>query len=147
MVSPRRLALLCLITSTFLLTTWLQSPWYYTVTSQKHHFTTPPQQRSLHAIAKEAQHAPTSIPPVSEFPASRPQQSISSPKPRSPPWETGQEKDAKPGHVRPMTEEEQRLYMRDMMNWNRPSWGGHWPPFGDYVDLEYDPNRWEQFDM
>lgn len=40
-----------------------------------------------------------------------------------------------------------KKYLREMLNWNRPSWNGHWPPFNDYVDKEYDPNRWEQFDM
>lgn len=38
-------------------------------------------------------------------------------------------------------------YMTKMLDWPRPSWNGHWPPFGDYVDKKYDPNRWEQFDL
>jgi hypothetical protein len=38
-------------------------------------------------------------------------------------------------------------YMKKMLKWSRPSWDGHWPPFQDYVDKAYDPNRWEQFDM
>ncbi|KAF2467795.1 uncharacterized protein BDR25DRAFT_316432 [Lindgomyces ingoldianus] len=38
-------------------------------------------------------------------------------------------------------------YMKNMLNWTRPTWNGHWPPFGDYVDKDYDPNRWEEFEM
>jgi hypothetical protein len=38
-------------------------------------------------------------------------------------------------------------YMKSMLKWGRPSWDGHWPPFADYIDKAYDPNRWEQFDM
>ena len=37
--------------------------------------------------------------------------------------------------------------MKKMLDWGRPTWDGHWPPFNDYVDKEYDPNRWEQFPM
>jgi len=36
-------------------------------------------------------------------------------------------------------------YMKEMLDWDRPSWQGHWPPFQDYVDKAYDPNRWERF--
>ncbi|RYN36849.1 hypothetical protein AA0112_g4524 [Alternaria arborescens] len=38
-------------------------------------------------------------------------------------------------------------YITKMLDWPRPSWNGHWPPFNDYVDKKYDPNRWEQFDL
>ncbi|KAF2871223.1 hypothetical protein BDV95DRAFT_595095 [Massariosphaeria phaeospora] len=38
-------------------------------------------------------------------------------------------------------------YIKQMLKWGRPTWDGHWPPFGDYIDKEYDPNRWEQFPM
>ncbi|KAF2646929.1 hypothetical protein P280DRAFT_21741 [Massarina eburnea CBS 473.64] len=40
-----------------------------------------------------------------------------------------------------------REYMKKMLNWPRPNWSGHWPPFGDYINTEYDPNRWENFPM
>lgn len=41
--------------------------------------------------------------------------------------------------------EEWKEYLRGMLKWPRPEWEGHWPPFGDYKDREYDPNRWEEF--
>lgn len=40
-----------------------------------------------------------------------------------------------------------REYLKKMLKWSRPTWDGHWPPFKDYIDKEYDPNRWEQFEM
>jgi hypothetical protein len=40
-----------------------------------------------------------------------------------------------------------KKYMEGMLKWPRPNWDGHWPPFEDYVDKQYDPNRWEQFPM
>lgn len=39
-----------------------------------------------------------------------------------------------------------RAYMEDMLDWNRPTRTDHWPPFADYADKAYDPNRWEDFD-
>jgi hypothetical protein len=38
-------------------------------------------------------------------------------------------------------------YVKGMLEWDRPNWEGHWPPFADYVNKEYDPNRWERFDL
>ena len=39
-------------------------------------------------------------------------------------------------------------YMANMLKWNRPGKGNnHWPPYGDYHHSDYDPNRWEGFDM
>jgi len=40
-----------------------------------------------------------------------------------------------------------KKYLEKMLKWPRPSWDGHWPPFADYIDKAYDPNRWEEFDM
>jgi len=40
-----------------------------------------------------------------------------------------------------------KKYMLDMLKWDRPTWTGHWPPYGDYADKGYDPNRWQQFKM
>ena len=36
-------------------------------------------------------------------------------------------------------------YLRDLLRWQRPSRGDHWPPYADYKDKDYDPNRWEAF--
>jgi len=39
-------------------------------------------------------------------------------------------------------------YMANMLKWNRPGKGNnHWPPYGDYHHSDYDPNRWEGFEM
>jgi hypothetical protein len=63
-----------------------------------------------------------------------------------PPWVTAPSRTASfvPPTPRPTNMKE---YMKKMLDWGRPSWDGHWPPFNDYVDKEYDPNRWEQFPM
>jgi hypothetical protein len=39
-----------------------------------------------------------------------------------------------------------KAYVQAMMTWERPTWTGWWPPFADYIDKAYDPNRWEAFD-
>ena len=38
-------------------------------------------------------------------------------------------------------------YIQEMLQWPRPTWDGHWPGFGDYIDKDYDPNRWEEFSV
>ncbi|KAL5401368.1 hypothetical protein PMIN06_011844 [Paraphaeosphaeria minitans] len=42
---------------------------------------------------------------------------------------------------------DEKKYMEGMLDWNRPSWVGHWPPFEDYIGRDYDPNRWEEFEL
>lgn len=43
---------------------------------------------------------------------------------------------------------ERAEYMQDMLDWSRPEHrNGHWPPYEDYVDKDYDPNRWEGFKL
>jgi len=37
--------------------------------------------------------------------------------------------------------------IKEFIQWNRPEKGGHWPGYGDYVDKDYDPNRWEGLPM
>lgn len=63
-----------------------------------------------------------------------------------PPWVTTPSRTGPiaPTFARPTNMAE---YMKKMLKWSRPSWDGHWPPFNDYIDKAYDPNRWEQFDM
>ncbi|KAF2269462.1 hypothetical protein CC78DRAFT_575024 [Lojkania enalia] len=61
-----------------------------------------------------------------------------------PPWKTGRK--VRPNKT-PWIPEDMKKYMKEMLNWNRPSWLGHWPPFADYQEKEYDPNRWEKFDL
>lgn len=63
-----------------------------------------------------------------------------------PPWVTAP---SRTEHIAPPTLQPTDLkeYMESMLDWSRPTWDGHWPPFRDYVDKGYDPNRWEQFDM
>lgn len=63
-----------------------------------------------------------------------------------PPWVTAPSRTAAfiPPTPRPSS---LKAYMRKMLKWDRPTWDGHWPPFADYVDKMYDPNRWERFKM
>lgn len=37
--------------------------------------------------------------------------------------------------------------IKEFIQWDRPDKGGHWPGYGDYVDKDYDPNRWEGLPM
>ncbi|KAH0388130.1 hypothetical protein KCU92_g1026, partial [Aureobasidium melanogenum] len=37
--------------------------------------------------------------------------------------------------------------IQDFIQWDRPNKGDHWPGYGDYVDKDYDPNRWEGLPM
>jgi hypothetical protein len=63
-----------------------------------------------------------------------------------PPWVTdpARTEPIAPTFSRPSNMKE---YMKKMLKWSRPSWDGHWPPFQDYINKAYDPNRWEQFEM
>ncbi|KAH9882342.1 hypothetical protein J1614_000578 [Plenodomus biglobosus] len=63
-----------------------------------------------------------------------------------PPWVTAPSRTMQfiPPTPRPSNLKE---YVKEMLNWERPNWSGHWPPFSDYVNKAYDPNRWEQFPM
>jgi hypothetical protein len=80
--------------------------------------------------------------------AAAPIVSIDTPRPTEshPPWVTAPSRTEPiaPTFSRPTNLKE---YMKSMLKWGRPTWDGHWPPFRDYVDKEYDPNRWEQFDL
>ncbi|RDI84453.1 hypothetical protein Vi05172_g5720 [Venturia inaequalis] len=43
---------------------------------------------------------------------------------------------------------EREEYMQDILDWSRPEHrNGHWPPYEDYIDKDYDPNRWEGFKL
>lgn len=63
-----------------------------------------------------------------------------------PPWVTdaSRTEPIAPTFSRPANVKE---YIQKMLKWSRPSWDGHWPPFRDYINKAYDPNRWEQFEM
>ncbi|KAF2448809.1 hypothetical protein P171DRAFT_461508 [Karstenula rhodostoma CBS 690.94] len=62
-----------------------------------------------------------------------------------PPWETLEGKGSRLDYEDVRVGEEKK-YMDEMMDWSRPSGVGHWPPFEDYVNKDYDPNRWEEFE-
>jgi hypothetical protein len=39
-------------------------------------------------------------------------------------------------------------YMGDILRWERPNEReGHWPPYKDFINRDYDPNRWEGFQL
>lgn len=44
--------------------------------------------------------------------------------------------------------DQQQAYMQDMLHWNRPGHvDGHWPDYEAFEHMDYDPNRWEGFEM
>ena len=129
---PRRLAFLSFVAFLLILAVLHQSPW-------------------SSAIAYEQ---------LSLFPTSNPLHTSSEPDQKPLwesgkgrlPWELGKMKSLVDGvedtnRTRPTTELSWRKYMKSMLTWPRPKWDGHWPPFGDYIGKDYDPNRWEHFDM
>ncbi|KAJ4293318.1 hypothetical protein N0V90_008600 [Kalmusia sp. IMI 367209] len=61
------------------------------------------------------------------------------------PWRAQPEKDNSLDY-QPVQPQNLTAYMKEMLDWNRPNWDGHWPPFKDYEHMDYDPNRWEEFD-
>ena len=167
--SPRRFAILAFIALVFIFAVLQQSPWahekaYERITLFDWAGRPPDQlpntletedQAQLgdawqHAVpvatpgAADAKH-PTSqtvtIPPPAmvPIPEVKPTESY-------PPWVTAPSRTASfiPPTPRPSNMKE---YMKKMLKWSRPSWDGHWPPFQEYVNKAYDPNRWEAFDM
>lgn len=158
--SPRRLAILSFVAFVFILAVLQRSPWakervYEQVSllneAYRGHQQPVPNssQEQLQAHLEDAwQHA---VPPATPTPS--PSQTLKSPssEPVSktkplPPWVTAPSRIGNfiPPFPKPT---DVREYMKKMLKWGRPSWDGHWPPFSDYIDKEYDPNRWEQFDM
>lgn len=163
--SPRRFAILSFIAFALIFTVLQQSPWTQPkVYEQLPLFdlgSRPPDQSpiedGIQAYSEDAwQHAVPFVTPAvtdGELVASRPGLSShmvsvpnSQPTKSSPPWVTAPSLTASfvPPTPRPLSMKE---YMKEMLKWSRPTWDGHWPPFKEYIDKAYDPNRWEQFDM
>lgn len=173
--SPRRFAILSFLALLFICLVLQQSPWaqdkVYERIPMFENERRPAEQELLREAVSESQpsvedawqHAlpmpapkPSSteaqvatrpakvLPPPME--ASREPVVESEPTKSYPPWVTAPSRTAAfiPPTPRPTNMKE---YMKKMLKWARPSWDGHWPPFGDYVDKAYDPNRWEQFDL
>lgn len=131
--SPRRLGLLSFVAFIFILAVLQRSPWSRTVIVE---------QLSLFPTASGSLHAPfeSGQKPLKDSGKGRL------------PWELGKMKSLVDGvedlnRTRPKNESTWRNYMKNKLNWPRPSWDGHWPPFRDYVGKDYDPNRWEHFPM
>lgn len=148
--SPRRLAILSLVAFLFILIVWNQSPWasqnvyqqipLFSGTKQE-----PMSNEDVSPKKGGVRPLPTGGSPELATASMPPQQAVETQKP-TPPWVTGTSKSS-PLDYAPPRPTNMKEYMQEMLNWNRPSWEGHWPPFGDYINKEYDPNRWEQFDM
>ncbi|CAI6295562.1 unnamed protein product [Periconia digitata] len=166
--TPQRFSLFALVTFIFLLTVWTRSPW---TTNQVYERVPAFSGKEQHPIPNEPPRpppAPSSEPvqnpvvapaPV-PAPASTPvhdvvdnstQEDAPQEKPKSspkanPPWMTESPEAAakRPG---PTVFTDLKEYMKSQLNWPRPNWIGHWPPFDEYVNKEYDPNRWEHFPM
>ena len=124
---PRRLALFSFTAFLCIISVLQQSPWARTIVYEQIPLFHSPQSGLLNTHNTEQQDAPS---------PSRP----------PPPWATTSIKSNTPAYT-PLRPAVLRAYMLEMLNWSRPTWEGHWPPFADYIDKDYDPNRWEQFDM
>lgn len=88
--------------------------------------------------------------PVADGMASTDPQELLQEKKVTPPWITkssSSKGNASVPQDAPSWPQDMKEYMKSMLKWDRPSWLGHWPAFEDYVDKDYDPNRWEQFPM
>jgi hypothetical protein len=172
--SPRRFAIFSFVTLLFICVVLRQSPWaqekVYERISLYNLERQPAEQELLHethepqAPLEDAwQHAlpmpgahPSSVQahqatgPAKVVPP--PMETSREPAPKSksskpyPPWVTAPSRTGSfiPPTPRPTNMKE---YVKKMLKWPRPSWDGHWPPFQDYVNKAYDPNRWEHFDM
>ncbi|KAH7396328.1 hypothetical protein BKA66DRAFT_596993 [Pyrenochaeta sp. MPI-SDFR-AT-0127] len=138
--SPRRFAILTFIAFLFIFVVLQQSPWaQQKVYEQLPLFDLGSRPQDQSTIPFEGQDDVGGNPPIVPVPDSTPTKS-------SPPWVTGPSRAHPyvPPTPRPSNMKE---YMQKMLNWSRPTWGGHWPPFQEYIYKKYDPNRWEQFDM
>lgn len=165
--SPRRFAILTFVSFVFIVAVLQQSPWVnqkvYARISLFSSGTSKPNQEPIHSQDTDQslpqrlgdfwhQPPPTATPTAIDVelvaggtgsnPVIVP---VADSKP-NPPWVTAPSRTASfvPPTPRPTNVKD---YIIKMLQWSRPSWNGHWPPFEDYVDKEYDPNRWEQFDM
>jgi len=163
--SPRRLAFLSFVAFVCIIAVLQQSPWASTIVYE--------QLPLFHGSPSYPTPSPDSSPTPSpdSRPSSSPNSSLEnnpnvasgrpldqevvdaelnnaaiSNKPSPPPWTTASSKPS-PLDYSPPRPTNLKEYMKEMLNWRRPSWEGHWPPFVDYVDKEYDPNRWEEFEM
>lgn len=174
--SPRRFAIVSFIALVFIFAVLQQSPWANEKVYERMPLfnpgNRPPTQELLNESPGEAQahledawHNAVPIPgampsPVdAQSPAEpaevmlppmetsrEPEVDASKPTKPHPPWVTAPSRTG--SFIPPYpTPSNWKQYMAKMLDWPRPSWSGHWPPFGDYVDKKYDPNRWEQFDL
>jgi hypothetical protein len=99
----------------------------------------------IQAHLEDAWHHVLPKPVQTLSPAVEAKVNASTPTKAQPPWVTGPARtQTSAPFSRPTNVKE---YMKSMLKWSRPSWDGHWPPFQDYVDKAYDPNRWEKFNM
>lgn len=163
--SPRRFAIFSFVTLLFICLVLRQSPWAQEKVYERIPLYNLERQQSEQELLHEShepqapledawQHAlplPGAIPsPAKVLPppmeSSREKEPESKPAKAHPPWMTAPSRTGNfiPPTPRPTNMKE---YVKKMLKWPRPSWDGHWPPFSDYVDKAYDPNRWEHFDM
>ena len=155
----RKLALLCCIGFICSLAVWWQSPWTTTHLYERLTLLGDVEtQQSLPSgdeigVWKPWRGRP-SVPKVVKPELSvgvsgsmEPQERLGLERP-APPWVTGLLNSASNASVpqdAPSWPKDLKEYIKGMLKWDRPNWQGHWPPFADYVDKEYDPNRWERF--
>jgi hypothetical protein len=167
--SPRRFAILSFLALVFIIVVFQQSPWAQEKVYERMPMfdlgRTPANQELLPLESQDdAWNHAVPVPAAKPLPTgaqsstsaakviSPPMMTSHSPAPESeptksyPPWVTAPSRTGSftPPTPRPSNMQE---YMEKMLKWARPSWDGHWPPFKDYIDKAYDPNRWENFEM
>ena len=126
--SPRRLVFLSFISFFFILAVLRKSPWSRSIVYEDITFL-------------------QNTPFRSGLPDFHPS---TTPNPVRPPWMKSESNNgtARKYGVGVLKGEELKNYVKNILSrWGRPTWNGHWPPFADYVDKEYDPNRWEKFPL
>jgi hypothetical protein len=150
--SPRRLAFFSLVAFVCIIAVLQQSPWASTSVYE--------QLPLFYSSPTNSTPSPDSSPSLSpnsslENNPGRPQgqetvdaelQTAETSTKPPPPWSTANSKPS-PLDYSPPRPSDLKEYMKEMLLWRRPNWEGHWPPFWDYIDKGYDPNRWEAFEM
>jgi hypothetical protein len=154
--SPRRLAFFSLVAFVCIIAVLQQSPWASTsVYEQLPLFYSSPSSPTPSPDSRPSSSPNSSLENNPNVASGRPQdqevvdaelQNTGTSNKPLPPWTTASSKPS-PLDYSPPQPTNLKEYMKEMLNWRRPSWDGHWPPFLDYVDKEYDPNRWEEFEM
>jgi hypothetical protein len=132
--SPRNLAFLSTVVLLFIFAVLRQSPWTAALSYEQIPLFT-----SSADFHKETPAAPGNDGSGYQTPVTTPRL----------PWELGRKKSFVDGEAdRNKTKvSDWRSYLQEMLQWPRPNYNQHWPPFSEFIGKGYDPNRWEHFPL